>query len=301
MNSPRLGVVVLASVLLAILCGTVTLYANLAHLSRPVSQVVVVASSSSHLSALPVQWVPNTLTFDLLPGDVGSRTVVVNSNQTLTNIVLEPVPEISQFLLLQPMEIASFSSGGSLPINVEARIPATTQSGTYEGTIHLKTSSSTVPEVLKITINVGLPPDPGITGSVTLAGIDSDANGVRDDVQRYIGLTYPNSAKERAALSQAASALQTMIVGGAAQSNLKEVSKALDCLNSTFMTGSGDVRGLTLAHNAYLKLRTVVANTPARGQAYFTAEDQFSGTVTLLTPYSQQPLSCLFPPSSFPN
>ena len=34
----------------------------------------------------------------------------------------------------------------------------------------------------------GLPPDPGEAGKVTVEGIDSDGDGVRDDVQRYIAL-----------------------------------------------------------------------------------------------------------------
>lgn len=39
-----------------------------------------------------------------------------------------------------------------------------------------------------------LPPDPGEAGKQTLAGIDSDSDGVRDDVQRWIELTYSDAA-----------------------------------------------------------------------------------------------------------
>ena len=46
----------------------------------------------------------------------------------------------------------------------------------------------------------GLPPDPGEAGKATLEGIDSDQDGIRDDIQRYIALTYPDSQKTRAAL-----------------------------------------------------------------------------------------------------
>src|SRR5216683_231714 len=42
------------------------------------------------------------------------------------------------------------------------------------------------------TISITLPPDPGAAGKATLQGIDSDGDGVRDDIQRYIALTYPN-------------------------------------------------------------------------------------------------------------
>ena len=49
-----------------------------------------------------------------------------------------------------------------------------------------------------------LPPDPGPAGLATLARIDSNNNGVRDDVARYIALTYPASteADTRSALTQ---------------------------------------------------------------------------------------------------
>ena len=40
----------------------------------------------------------------------------------------------------------------------------------------------------------GLPPDPGEAGRRTLAGIDSDRDGIRDDLQRYVALTYGDYA-----------------------------------------------------------------------------------------------------------
>ena len=55
---------------------------------------------------------------------------------------------------------------------------------------------------------VVLPPDPGAAGKTTLQGVDSDGDGVRDDVQRYIALTYPNSEKTRATLTQYTKSIQ---------------------------------------------------------------------------------------------
>jgi len=42
------------------------------------------------------------------------------------------------------------------------------------------------------TIEATLPPDPGSAGRATLEGIDSDGDGVRDDIQRFIELNYPD-------------------------------------------------------------------------------------------------------------
>jgi len=57
-----------------------------------------------------------------------------------------------------------------------------------------------------------LPPDPGAEADKTLAGIDANKNGIRDDVELAIFKAYPNSAKTRAVLLQYALALQMEMV-----------------------------------------------------------------------------------------
>jgi hypothetical protein len=53
-----------------------------------------------------------------------------------------------------------------------------------------------------------LPPDPGALADQTIAGVDANQNGIRDDVEIAIFKAYPNSAKTRAVLLQYALALQ---------------------------------------------------------------------------------------------
>jgi len=57
-------------------------------------------------------------------------------------------------------------------------------------------------------LGANLPPDPGIEADKTIEGIDSNKNGIRDDVEIAIFKEYPNSAKTRAVLLQYALALQ---------------------------------------------------------------------------------------------
>lgn len=57
-----------------------------------------------------------------------------------------------------------------------------------------------------------LPPDPGAEADKTVAGIDANKNGIRDDVELAIFKEYPDSAKTRAALLQYALALQMEVV-----------------------------------------------------------------------------------------
>ena len=53
-----------------------------------------------------------------------------------------------------------------------------------------------------------LPPDPGANADTTIAGVDANRNGIRDDVELAIFKEYPDSAKTRAVLLQYALALQ---------------------------------------------------------------------------------------------
>lgn len=57
-----------------------------------------------------------------------------------------------------------------------------------------------------------LPPDPGALADATVAGIDANNNGIRDDVELAVFKEYPNSAKTRAVLLQYALALQMEVV-----------------------------------------------------------------------------------------
>jgi len=75
-----------------------------------------------------------------------------------------------------------------------------------------------------------LPPDPGEAGKATLAGIDSDGDGVRDDVQRWIATTYPNSEKIRAALRQLAQDYQRFILGNG---DAATIYNAANLMNNT--------------------------------------------------------------------
>jgi len=60
--------------------------------------------------------------------------------------------------------------------------------------------------------NMGLPKDPGTAGKATLEGIDSDNDGVRDDLQRFIALTHTDSAKLRALLTQQVKLMQQYVL-----------------------------------------------------------------------------------------
>jgi len=144
----------------------------------------------------------------------------------------------------------------------------------------------------------GLPPDPGEAGKATLAGIDSDHDGVRDDIQRYIAITYPNSAKTRAALTQGAKVMQDELLDANNKEksilHAEESDRVQSCLWYVF--GSVAAYGKVLD-----ELQPIILNTDARNKAYFTYDDQLGGQVFSAVPYDQRATACNFDVTALPN
>jgi len=139
-----------------------------------------------------------------------------------------------------------------------------------------------------------LPPDPGEAGKATLEGIDSDHDGVRDDIQRYIVLNYLDSAKTRTALTQYAKAVQTTLPEAndkqASLENEKEVSGAMDCL--MYIVGSA-----LKAAPVLNMLHKELVNTQERKSAYDRYDGQLSGGVFYAPPVDQRASFCKFNPN----
>ena len=99
-------------------------------------------------------------------------------------------------------------------------------------------------------MGVNLPTVPGAEADKTIAGIDANKNGIRDDVELAIFKEYPDSAKTRAVLLQYALALQMDTVQPfentrTATEVSREQSRAYDCVSQSAL-------GL-VDHDAYIK------------------------------------------------
>ncbi len=140
-----------------------------------------------------------------------------------------------------------------------------------------------------------LPPDPGPAGKKTLEGIDSDNDGVRDDVQCWIALTYPNSEKTRAALSQGTIVMQQILLDAAdpikSYNNALESGNAVDCLNY--------VRADSARVGA--EIEAVFLNTYLRSKAWLQADAHLSGHMFKGLGYKNWKQGCNFDPDTMPN
>ena len=72
-----------------------------------------------------------------------------------------------------------------------------------------------------------LPPDPGEAGQKAVEGIDSDQNGLHDDIDRFIASNDPNPAKIRAALRQYAKVTQSMMLASEDKEKCQQLAHSL--------------------------------------------------------------------------
>ncbi len=117
-----------------------------------------------------------------------------------------------------------------------------------------------------------LPPDPGAEADKTVAGIDANKNGIRDDVELAIFREYPNSAKTRAVLLQYALALQMdatqpFINEQIATGVRMEQSRANDCVIKSLSGIKDYAEYLKVGDAMFAFIKNVQRNTQSRKEA----------------------------------
>lgn len=142
---------------------------------------------------------------------------------------------------------------------------------------------------------IPLPPDPGVAGAASLAGIDSDSDGLRDDVERLIATSFPTSEKIQYAALQLAKAYSTSLLDGAnsplAMSDDRSIAYAIDCLYYVSPGGASSIIG---------QIEASLANTATRVQAYLATQFSGSGADESL-PSQSQSKACMVNPATLPN
>ena len=143
-----------------------------------------------------------------------------------------------------------------------------------------------------------LPPHPGRSGNDTLAGVDADGDGVRDDVQRFIVEHYGYSERGVRALNNLARSYQVEILTADSASqeqvhNLSEqISKDASCL-----IRSVDRQELTF-ENVTNSVRKRMTNTKERRARHYKFQGLFTGGQAYDGSVEE---ACGYDPAALPN
>ena len=116
-----------------------------------------------------------------------------------------------------------------------------------------------------------VPPAPDLVANdATVAGVDSNNNGIRDDVERWIAQTYPTSAKMRAAVAQMAlNSQKELTTPGLTKNSAYQI--AIEGMDAIFCVGnSSDNAGLKWNIKDYM---AIVYNTHIRFSALMSFQN----------------------------
>ena len=137
----------------------------------------------------------------------------------------------------------------------------------------------------------GLPPDPGEAGKATIEGIDSDQDGLRDDIQRYIALTYGDSEKTRTVLRHQALVMQQALLErhdkNKSLDNAHDMDRTIECLLYINPDDAYEIGHALLAE---------VMNTDERSRSFIEYNKQLGGQIFRGKRIDEYKTSCKFDP-----
>lgn len=128
-----------------------------------------------------------------------------------------------------------------------------------------------------------VPPDPGAAANITVAGIDSDSNGIRDEVDRFIATKFGANPNLVAAAQASARAVQGTLLAdptdvNAAFSAMANSADAGVCAGRQFRAN-----GITASGQELTEIFLLSVNTPeriAQKKAVAAKAGQFTRSVT---------------------
>lgn len=101
-----------------------------------------------------ISWSAPRSVFTLSPGETTSITTAFTSNTLLRNVSLQAVPELSPFVTTQPASFAVVEANRAYPVTLFMAVRPTDSTGTHAGTIMMRLKGQTIPDTLKLTINI---------------------------------------------------------------------------------------------------------------------------------------------------
>lgn len=116
-------------------------------LKRTLSNLIVV-----NVLTPEITWSENSVEVILSPGESTSKDLTFTSNVALQNIIVESVPPIAAFVSVQPNDFAIVPAGQLQSVHLTFSIPANATLGAYDGTVHVRLGSQTLPQTLEVSV-----------------------------------------------------------------------------------------------------------------------------------------------------
>lgn len=196
MSTRRFRAVWLVPLFVLLAVGSVTLFAWLPSSSPALSPMPSATLAQSPSTQPKITWSENQIEVILSPGESTSKDLTFTSDLNIQNIVIEPVPTLAPFVSVQPNSFADVPAGQPQSVRLLFSIPQGTALGTYDGTVHVRLGSQTLPQTLKIAVKVWVAIEDaslGIALKVPPDFLIEDSSEVGPGLSRGKFLHRPNS------------------------------------------------------------------------------------------------------------
>lgn len=255
----------------------------------------------------PVRW-DMVVDAAIHPLESNDYPVTLTAQTDLPEMTLVVGPRIRSFVSLSNTKIGPLSRGQTATVVVNISADIDQQPVDMTGLVALTISNPRIPwrfplpNPLLVKLRVTcpcFPPDPGAANDLTIEGVDSDGDGLRDDVQRWIALNYQDSEFEREALEQSANAFTGALAPDLSRTSAEAVSlsfnRALACLQLAFGTQG------QAWYDASRAIEAEYFDTRARWSAYRRFNLLLAGESGASIPTEQQPAACAFDVAALPD
>ena len=224
-----------------------------------------------------VVWTPGQVSTTAVWGHTSTSSVSFVSDKNLNKVAVLIDPKLKPYLSVTPLSVGKVDKGRTALLTLTISAPPNTPPQVLTGTIELTKEGKKVFDSLPVMLSIEpvvLPPDPGEAGRTTLAGIDSDGDGVRDDIQRYIALTYWDQSGVAAGLRQEAVLTQAAIEHSESKEMALQYSDQLDRSTNCLRFRIADLNKVVKMEDSLL---SEILNTDERSRAYIRYDSHLGG------------------------
>ena len=120
---------------------------------------------------------------------------------------------------------------------------------------------------------------PRLDRSDTLAGPDTNHNGVRDDIEAYINATFKDPGQHAAVMQEARTVQSAILVDvtdpDATRAVSRSIMRSTHCMSSRFAHDQGALAPMVIGN----QIEAMTANTKKRMKAYLAFNKSQDGTV----------------------
>lgn len=244
--------------------------------------IAILAIASTSVAAAPaVSWVPSRVVAVVAPAGITRLTITIAAGSALGNVTFQLSPSINALIDIVPSTLTNVPVGGVRTITLVYQPVFGSQPGPIKGTVQLRQSvgGAAVGAPLPVII---------LERAGSIAGTDTNRNGVWDYVDQHIVTKLPGDAPGQAAARQEAIALQNALVNAddlaLSIQSAKQIISAAKCI---YFRRPSD------ASKVLHGLETTIMNTDDRRRTYLLFSEQMAGQILMFGQISTFAASCL--------